>query len=227
MQQRKIRIKDLPENDRPREKIFVKGRDNLTDTELIALLIGSGTKKQNALKLSKIFLRNFPLQSIPFIPAKDFLQTSGIGMSKAARIIAAVELGGRIFAPKNLEKTIIRTNEDVVNECKKIVDKTQEHLLALFLNARHELIKKEIIALGNVNSLRIEPKEIFSHAVSIPCIEIILAHNHPSGNPYPSKEDIFFTKKVQEAGKVMGIPVSDHFIFSKTGYFSFKDNRQY
>lgn len=121
----------------------------------------------------------------------------------------------------------MRSQQEILRECKDISDKKQEYLLALYINARHELLQKETIAVGNVNAVHIEPKEIFAPAVLIPCTEIILAHNHPSGEVTPSEDDIYFTKRVQEAGAIMGIPLNDHFIITTTKYFSFRNNKIY
>jgi DNA repair protein RadC len=222
--QKRKRIKDLPLSDRPREKLFQKGAQNLSDAELLGLLLGTGTKKQNAVKLAELLLKEIPLQKLATLPQEKLQETSGIGIGKAARILAALELGQRIFSPVSLQKVILRTYEQILAECRDLAEKNQEQLLALYVNARYELIQKEIIALGSVNALRIEPKEIFAPALLTPCTTIILAHNHPSKNPSPSEDDIQFTRRVQEAGELLGVHLFDHLIITSTTYFSFRDN---
>jgi len=218
-------IKDLPKTRRPREKLTEKGPQNLTNTELIAILLGTGSRKQNALKLAEAVIRQFPLDKLSEVHLGQLLKTSGIGNGKATRILAALELGKRIFAPASVAKIIVRSTQEALRECRDIANKKQEYLFVLYLNARHELLQKEIVALGNVNAIRIEPKEIFSHALVSPCASIIVAHNHPSGDPAPSNEDIQFTKRVQEAGEILGIPMLDHLIITQSGYFSFLENK--
>ncbi len=223
---RQSRIKDLPLSSQPQEKLLAKGRHNLTDAELMAILLGTGSAKQNAVVMAEGLLRHFPLQKFPSIQVSDFLHTPGIGRVKASRIMAALEMGERIFAPAALTKIVIRTTDDALNQLKDIVGKKQEHLVVLYLNARYELLQKEVLALGSLNTTMIEPKEIFTPAVMSPCHAIIVAHNHPSGDPQPSEADLQFTKRIQEAGEIMGVTLLDHLIVAKNAYYSFKDGNQ-
>lgn len=208
---------------RIRETMESKGSQNLSDTELLALILGTGNTKKNVLALSQIVLQRYPLSKLSQISLSNLTSISGIGKTKATRILAALELGSRIFAPSSINKTIIQTTKDILREVKEIADKTQEHIMVLYLNARHQLIQKEVVALGNLNSSLIEPKEIFAPAIQTPSAFIILAHNHPSQDPTPSKEDIIFTKRVQAAGEILGIPLIDHLIVCPAAYFSFKE----
>lgn len=219
----KIRIKDMPLILRPREKLFAQGAKNLSDTELIAILLGTGSVKQNALVLGDKLLKQFPLQKFEgrFI---ELVKYPGVGAAKAARIAAALELGERLFAPATVSKIIIHTAQDVLSQVRDISDKKQEYLIVLYLNARHELITKEIVGVGSLNSLRVTPKEIFSHALQTPCASVIVVHNHPSGDPEPSDDDIHFTRRIHEAGEVMSIPLIDHVIVCKSGYYSFRED---
>ncbi len=221
----KLRIKDLPLASRPREKMEANGRSNLADAELLAILLGSGSVKQNVLRLSEKLLREIPLKKLGTINASELTKFPGVGKSKASRILAALELGERIYAPSVLNKVIIRSTEEAVEQLTSIAEKKQEHLLALYLNARHELLQKEVIGIGSLNSMLITPKEIYSPALSTPCASLIVAHNHPSGDPNPSDDDIKFTQRIHEAGEVMGIPLLDHLIIAKSSYFSFKENK--
>lgn len=217
------RIKDLPKAARPREKMETTGGQNLSDTELLAILLGTGRPKKNVLELARGLLKHYPLSKLPYISLSQLTIISGIGKSKATRIMAALELGSRIFAPLSITTPAIQTTKDILREVTDIADKKQEHIMVLYLNARYQLIKKELVALGNLNSSLIEPKEIFAPAIQIPCAGIVMTHNHPSGDPTPSKEDIIFTKRVQAAGEILGIPLIDHLIVSSSKFFSFKE----
>lgn len=221
---RSLRIKDMPSSLRPREKLFVHGADNLTDAELLAILLGTGSMKQNALVLGDKLLQRFSLKKLNG-QLKELIRYPGIGTAKASRIAAALELGERIFAPATVTKIIIRNAKDVLSQVRDIAEKKQEYLMVLYLNARQELVLKEVVGIGSLNSLQITPKEIFSHALKTPCASIIVVHNHPSEDPAPSEDDIRFTRKIHEAGEVMGIPLVDHVIVSKTGYFSFREHK--
>lgn len=220
----KLRIKDLPAQSLPRERLLASGRENLSDDELLAILLGTGTAEQNVLVLSKSLLRRYPLKELSQVAISDIVKFPGVGRSKASRIIAALELGERLFAPESFSKAIIRSTEDALTHLRDIVEKKQEYLIVFYLNARYELLQKEVVGVGTLNSMRITPKEIFSPAVATPCAWIIVAHNHPSGDPTPSDDDIVFTTKIHEAGEVMGIPMLDHLIVGRNGYFSFRDN---
>jgi DNA repair protein RadC len=222
---RKISMKDLPLNSRPREKLLANGRENLTDEELMAILLGTGSSKQGVLGLSVKLLRQFPLNKLANISSSELVRFPGIGRAKATRIAAAIELGSRLFEPSSFSKIIIRSTEDALSHLRDIVAKQQEYLVVFYLNARHELIMRETVGQGSLSSMLITAKEIFAPAIKSPCAAIIVAHNHPSNDPTPSDDDIGFTKRIHEAGEVMGIAMLDHLIVSRSGYFSFRDNK--
>jgi len=219
------RIKDLPLHSRPREKLQSAGSENLTNEELIAILLGTGSAKQNALALSSMLLKQFPLQKMGNIQPADLGRFPGVGRAKASRIVAALEIGKRIYAPASITQIVIKSTQDVALQLRDIVDKRQEYLLVFYLNARYEMIQREIVGQGSLNHMMITAKEIFSPALMSPCASIIVAHNHPSGDPAPSDDDIGFTTRIHEAGEVMGIPMLDHVIIARHGYFSFRDNK--
>lgn len=222
----KRRIKDLPPSTRPREKLITSGSTNLTDVELLAILLGTGSAKQNALSLSATLLKRFPLEKLLYVASEELVRFPGVGKAKASRIVAALELGSRAFAPISMTKSVIRSTVDVVALLRDIVEKRQEYLVVLYLNARYELIQKEIVGQGSLNHMLITAKEIFAPALVSPCASIIIVHNHPSGDPTPSDDDIGFTTRIHEAGEVMGIPMLDHVIVAKSGFFSFRDNKK-
>lgn len=215
------RILDLPKNSRPRERLETEGKENLSDAELLALILGTGRPRKNVLELARSLFKHYPLSKLPHISLNQLTTISGIGKSKATRVLAAVELGKRLFAPLSLTQTIILKTEDVLKEVKEIADKKQEYIVVLYLDARDQLIQKETVSIGSLNSNLITPREIFAPAVKLPCAKVILAHNHPSQDHTPSKEDILFTKRVQAAGEILGISLMDHIIICQNSYFSF------
>jgi DNA repair protein RadC len=218
-------IKDLPLADRPREKLLSRSSKNLSEAELVAILLGTGTRGKSAVKLGETILKQYPKGKLFDASLSDLILIPGVGRSKAARIVAAMELGERFFAPASMTKVVIKTVHDVMQHVRDIVEKRQEYLFVLYLNARHELIQKEIVAQGALNALKISPREIFAPAFQSPCASIIIVHNHPSGDPAPSDDDINFTERIHEAGEMLGIPLVDHVIVSKSGHFSFRDNK--
>lgn len=211
---------------RPQEKLMGLGVGNLSETELLAILINTGTQKNNALSLAQVLTKKVSSKELANLALPTLLAIPGIGQSKATRILASIELGKRIFSPNSLNSILIKSASDALNELRDLISKNQEQIVALYLNARGELLKKELVALGKVNTALIEPKEIFKVALAYPCTSIILAHNHPSGDPTPSSEDIEFTKKMHEASELMGIKLFDHLIVCKTSYFSFRENKE-
>jgi DNA repair protein RadC len=225
VQKIKLRIKDMPFGLRPREKLDSSGRSNLSDVELLAILLGSGSVKQNVLQLSEKLLTRYPLQKLADIKVEQLTTFPGVGKSKAARVLAALELGERVYAPALLNKVTVWSTQDAVDQLKEYALKKQEYLVVLYLNARHELLLKEVVGIGSLNSMVITPKEIFSPALHLPCASIIVSHNHPSGDPDPSDDDIQFTRRIHEAGEVLGIPLIDHVVIAKSKYFSFRENK--
>jgi DNA repair protein RadC len=222
---RKLLIKDFPLVDRPREKLFIKNPKNLSEGELLAILLGTGTRGQNVLSLSEAILHRYPLRTLAQVDSNELTRIPGVGKSKVARIFAALELGERVYAPSSFTKIILRSTEDTLAHLRDIAAKKQEYLVVLYLNARHELLQREIVGMGSLNNVRITPKEIFSFALQTPCASIIVSHNHPSGDPTPSDDDIEFTMQIHKAGEVLCIPMIDHLIVSKNGYYSFRDNK--
>lgn len=217
------KVSDLPKSIRPREKLEKLGVDNLTNEELLALLLSTGTKKTNVINLSKNLLNQIKLKGLKQTTLAQLSTINGVGKVKATKILAAVELGKRLFSPSSLNKVTVENTQDVINEVSQIASKKQEHIIVLYLNARHELIQKEIVALGKVNSALIEPKEVLGPALTTPCTGFIIAHNHPSNDPTPSREDIQFTVRLQKAAEIVGIDMIDHLIVCESSYFSFKE----
>jgi DNA repair protein RadC len=214
------KIKDLPPIQRPREKLSQVGVSNLTNAELLAIIMGSGIKGKSVLKISDQILKKFTLSRLDKIKSKQLMQIHGIGQIQAMKIKAAIELGKRASQKQTLIK--IDNPEKVFLAVREISHKKQEHTMALYLNARQELIKKKIIAVGNFNSNIIEAREVFGPALTLPASFVILAHNHPSGDINPSQEDIEVTQKLTESATILGINLIDHLIVSQNQYHSFK-----
>lgn len=205
--------------------MLAKSAKHLSQAELLAILLGTGSAKQNVLVLSQAIVKQFPEKQLSKVVLQDLVKIPGVGKSKAARVLAALELGERLYAPSSYAKVTITATEDLLPHIREYAGKKQEYLLVFYLNTRNELIQKEVVGVGSLNSMLITPKEIFNHALTTPCASIIVVHNHPSGDPTPSEDDIHFTRRIHEAGEVMSIPLIDHVIISTTGYFSFRDNK--
>lgn len=214
----KKKIQDLPPIQRPREKMAKVGITNLTNVELLAIIMGSGTKGRSVLKIATQILKKFGLTKLNKVKTNNLIKISGIGQVQAIKIKAAIELGKRAIQHQPLIK--LNSPEKVFLAVKEITHKKQEHTIALYLNGRQELIKKKTIAIGNFNSNIIEAREVFGPALTLPASFVILAHNHPSGNVIPSNDDIKITKKLIKIGKYLGITLLDNLIVSKKNYYS-------
>ncbi len=217
-------IKNLPRLLRPREKMASRGLQTLSTPELLAIIIGSGTKKENAITLSKRLLRSFDsLMTLSKSNLKTLTTCKGIGPVKASNVLAAFELGRRCNQEKKNIPNVLSPQQALLH-VEEIRNKSREHLIALFVDARHQLIAKHVIAIGSLNKSLIDPRDIFFEALQVPCLGIILAHNHPSGDPTPSSEDVSFTKSIAQAGQLLGITVIDHLVVTKDTYTSMKES---
>ena len=220
-------MKELPPADRPREKMINNGAAVLTDSELLAILIGSGTKEKSALDIARDLtaeggmLRNLATAR----DVKELAKMKGLGLAKAATIIAALDLGRRVALAEPQSRDSITSPEDgVALLMPRLRYETKEHFLVVLLNSKNKVLQIEQISEGSLNSSVVHPREVFMPAVLHHAAAILAAHNHPSGDPTPSKEDKDLTKTLAEAGKYMGIPVLDHIIIGDASYFSFKEH---
>lgn len=222
-----LKILEWAEEDRPREKLLLKGRTHLTDAELIAILIGSGNRLLSAVELSKQILAacENDLHQLAKYNVKDLMQFNGIGEAKAIAIISALELGRRRKLVKVEQRKQIRASQDVYDHIKpKLLDQPIEQFWILCLNRNNKIIKSRLISQGGVSGTVADPKVIFKIALEDLASGIILIHNHPSGNLKPSQADIKLTDKMVSSGKLLEIPVLDHLIFTNEAYFSFADD---
>ena len=216
----KKRITDIPKSDRPREKLQLKGAESLSDLELLAVLLGSGTKKVDVMALASRILKVVD-QSGGTADVNALQQIEGVGSAKAALIAAALEFARRRIRP---EGTKISSPVDVLPLISHFADRKQEHFICLSLNGANEVIISRVVSVGLVNKTQVHPREVFADPITDRAASIIVAHNHPAGTLTPSKEDIEITMQLKSAGKTLGIKLLDHIIFNHKGYFSFQEN---
>lgn len=217
-------IRDVHMSDRPRERLLRQGAPSLSNQELIAIMLRTGTKEESVITLANRVITSIDrIQDLKQITVEELTAIKGIGNAKAVQILAAVELGIRLYQMQTENKYCIRSPEDaaayVMAELSQL---KQEHFLALFLNVKNEVLHKQTIFIGSLNSSIVHPREIFREAVKRSAASIIVMHNHPSGNPSPSPEDIEVTKRLVEAGSIMGIDIIDHIIIGDHQFLSLK-----
>jgi DNA repair protein RadC len=221
-----LQIPQWAEDDRPREKLLMKGRSSLSDAELLAILLGTGTKSLSAVDLAKQLLQKAEqnLNNLARLSVNDLTKVKGIGNAKAISIISALELGRRRKETQQTNKPRITSSTDVLEIIKpNLLDLNHEEFWIIILNRANYVLKKTQISRGGISGTVADPKLIFKSALEQGGSSIILVHNHPSGNLQPSQADITLTKNLKEAGKFMEIPVLDHIIVSDNHYFSFAD----
>jgi len=214
-------INQLKQFDKPREKLVKKGVESLQDYELIAILLGSGVKGKDIIKLSKEIAKVIK-DDFSKITLEKLLKIHGLGTAKASQIISAIELSKRHLLK---ESKTIQSSFDVYNEVKEYARKKQEYFLALYLDGANKLIANEIITIGILNESLVHPREVFAPAIEHRCASIIVAHNHPNGILKPSIEDIEVTKRLKDSSELLGIELLDHIIFIKEDYISLKELR--
>ncbi|MFM8913974.1 MAG: DNA repair protein RadC [Flammeovirgaceae bacterium] len=221
-----LNIKDWSPEDRPREKLLLKGTSSLSDAELIAILIGSGTANASAVEVAKQVLSsgNNNLNELARMGVKDLMKIKGIGEAKAITIVAALELGRRRREVDVAEKPKIGSSKDAYEMLRgDLIDLPREEFWVLLLNRAHRVIKKKRISEGGVSGTVADPKLIYKMALEELASGVVVAHNHPSGNLQPSQSDIDLTKKLKEAGRFLEVQLLDHLIVAGTKYFSFAD----
>lgn len=220
-----MKMKDVPKEERPRERLIKYGESHLSNQEILAILLGSGTKKESVMDLSNRVLMHFEgIKLLSEATIEELTAIKGIGNAKGIVILAALELGRRIQRYKPEECYIIKSPEDgadyVMEEMRNL---NQEHLVVLFLNTKNQIIHRQTIFIGSLNASIVHPREIFREAVKRSAASIICAHNHPSGDPSPSQEDIHVTRRLVEAGKIMGIELLDHLVIGNNSFTSLKE----
>lgn len=222
-------IKEWASDDRPREKMMHKGKSALSNAELIAILIGSGNATQSAVALSRSILDSVGnnLIELSNLTLADLMKHKGIGEAKAVSIMAALELGKRRRVAEASADDIIKDSATAYERFLFLIDNPgQEHFFVMYLNQNNKLLKTECISKGGLTQVVADPKVIFKSALDIGATNLIVCHNHPSGNPTPSETDRLLTKKLVAAGKLLDIQVTDHIIIGKEQYYSFLERGQ-
>lgn len=219
-------IKFLAEDDRPREKFLLKGKNSLSDSELLAIIMGSGNKEETAVELARKILAsvNNNWHQLSLLSVKDLTKFKGIGEVKAISIASALEIGRRRASQEIPEKPMISSSNDAYQILKNhLSDLRTEEFWAVFLNQSNKVIHISQLTQGGISQSIVDVRIVFKTALDHFSTGIIVAHNHPSGNLKPSKEDIDITQKIKEAGKLMNIQLLDHLIITQNSYFSFAD----
>jgi len=227
-EQNTLSIKSWNEDDRPREKLLLKGRQALSEAELIAILIGSGNRMEDAVQLSRrIFAQsNHNLNELGKWQLSDFTQFEGIGPAKAISIIAALELGRRKRSAEALQKFKVQSSVSVFEHMQPMVGELEhEEFWVLYLNNSNRVLKTQQLSKGGITGTVVDIRLVFKPAIQLGAVAVILVHNHPSGTLKPSSADIQLTKKVTMAGESLDIKVLDHLIVTEKSYFSFADEQ--
>ncbi|KAB7708616.1 DNA repair protein RadC [Bacillus aerolatus] len=218
-------IRDVPSEDRPRERMIASGAASLSNHELLAIILRTGTKSESVLQLANRLLKTFDgLRLLKEASLEEITSIKGIGEAKAVQIMSALELGRRISQLKFEDRYVIRSPEDGANYVmEEMRFLTQEHFVCLYLNTKNQVLHKQTLFIGSLNASIVHPREVFKEAFRRSAASIICIHNHPSGDPGPSKEDIDVTKRLAECGKILGIELLDHLIIGEKKYVSLKE----
>lgn len=219
------RITDWPKDERPREKLLRHGPDTLSEAELLAILIRTGSGRATAVDLAKKVITEYgSVSALASRTPQEFMKIRGVGAVKAISLVAAFELGRRADSNYREDNLVVQSPMDLVKRYRPLLrDLNQEIFRVILLDSANHIIGDKEISRGILNSSLAHPREVFRHAILAPAASIILLHNHPSGNPEPSSEDIQITKQIVEAGKVVGIPVHDHIIIAGKLFTSFAE----
>ena len=224
MQEYKIRILDMQKEERPRERLIKNGPSGLSDSELLAIILRTGTMQENVINLSHRILSQYNLKQLSQTNLRQLMEINGIKESKAAQIAACFEIARRLESFNEVPKPKISSPEDVYRQLyPRMREKKKEMFIELCLDTKNQIIKEDTISMGSLNANIVHPREVFKTALSESAAHIIVAHNHPSGDPTPSREDIEITKKLVETGKIIGIDLLDHVIIGDGRHFSMKE----
>ena len=222
-----VMVRDLPEEERPREKLIRWGAAALSDTELLAILLRTGTSSVSVLHLAEEVLAKYQdkgLLAIMNVSPQEVASIHGVGLAKAAAIVAAVELGRRLSAKAAQKQEKIGGPEDVARYAAPLLRFEQkEHFRVMLLDVRNRVLAMPTVSIGSLTASVAHPREIFREAIRYSAANMILIHNHPSGDPTPSREDLQLTRQMMKAGEIMGIPVLDHVIIAGDGFLSIKE----
>jgi len=213
------KVKDLPQNERPREKLLEKGAGFLSDHELLAIILGKGTQKDDVFSLAKKIIKIIDEKGLGF-QAKDIMEVDGIGEAKATALSAAFEFVRRRIKPEGLK---IKFPADILPLIQHYGDRKQEHFICVSINGANEVMNVRVVTIGLVNKSQVHPREVFAEVIAERASALIVAHNHPNGDLRPSDEDRQITKRLQDAANILGLKMLDHIIFNAKGYYSFAE----
>lgn len=216
-----LKVRDLPKEKKPRERLLAHGPESLTSAELLAVILNTGTKKEEVLALSERIMQEYGDRGIMNQrSATKMIQELQIPSGKAAQITAIAELGRRFFSRNQTGVAVIRTPEEVFAHTRQMASLSKEHLRGIYLNSHYKVIHEEIISIGTIDANLIHPREVFKPAIEYAAAAVILVHNHPSGEADPSEADIEITKQLVEAGSILGIALIDHIVITEKGFQS-------
>lgn len=219
------KIKELPITERPRERLKSVGVNNLTDKEIISIILKTGIKEKNVNELSLELLKKYNLVDFKYLNLNDLMKIKGIGEVKSIELLASIELGKRIFLRESKKLVKLDSATKIFEDARYLfVGLKQECFYCYYFNTKNELIKRQLIFKGTVNSSTTHTREVFKEAYLLSASAIVCLHNHPTGDITPSKKDIEFTKALIQTGKIQKIPVLDHIIVGDDKYFSFYEN---
>lgn len=219
-----VLMHDVEESDRPRERLLTLGPGALSDADLVALLFGSGSAGEGVLDVAARVTRAVNLRKLHETAVEDLLAIKGMGPARAAQLLAAAEVGRRLW-PDADPIPLVRGPEKIFELTADIRRSNREHFVGFYLNSRNQVLRREIISIGSLNASIVHPREVFIPALAVSAASLILAHNHPSGDPSPSEEDLAITRRITEAGRLLGVELLDHVVVAKDAYTSFKERR--
>jgi len=219
------RIKDIPSSNRPRERLKEYGKENLSDVELLAIILKNGTKDKNVEVLATELLKRYSLLDLKEISIRELMNIKGIGEVKAIELSATIELGKRIYLKESKSLKRLENPKEIWESAKYLFDGLkQEHFYCYYFNNKQELIERKLIFMGTINQATTHTREIFKEAYRTSASSIVCLHNHPSNDVTPSKADILFTERLMRTGEIQGIPVIDHIIVGESIYYSFYEH---
>lgn len=221
------KIKDIPISERPREKLKKYGSNHLSDSELLAIILKTGTKEKNVSDLAIEVLKNYPMHKLNDITLNKIKEIKGIGEVKAIELLAVIEIAKRINEFPINKKYKLTNAKEIYLYCRNLfINKNQEYLYALYFNSKQELLERKLLFIGTVNESNAHPREVFKEAYLLSATYIVCIHNHPSNDTTPSIADMKFTECIQKTGELHGIKVIDHIIFGYDNFYSFYEMKK-
>ena len=217
-------IQSRDEQERPRERLLEWGAAALTDIDLLAAILGTGTSGADVLETAGRLARAVNIRRLHLVPAEDLLAVRGLGPARAAQLLAAAELGRRLW-PDGEAAPLVRGPEQIYELTRDIRAANREHFVGFYLNSRHQVLRRDIISIGSLNASIVHPREVYLPAIALSAASLVLAHNHPSGDPTPSEEDLAITRRLHEAGRLLGIELVDHVVVARDAYASFRERK--